>query len=319
MSNPHIDVPHTDTETAIDVITLSHANAMGATLDCKAPLTVGNALPYLWHWLYFRPCVRQSSIGNDGHPEKGGFLPDLGLPRRMWAGGRLRFVAPLEIGATATRMSQVVGIQDKSGRSGRLAFVTVKHSITSGGTTAIHEEQDIVYRAAAAPGAASAMAVRADNHSLCARNSRWVVDNVRVSTSARSTKRARLPRSLRRCADQGRLAGRADPAGIRRLGPGADRGLGDHGRDQPLRRQLRRLPRPDVQHGHAAAPRLGRAEAVLPAQDRQRRTAAAVDGGDRADHRHRHHQAQDHRREEGRQSTWSTARRSGSRASSIPT
>jgi 3-methylfumaryl-CoA hydratase len=155
MSNPHIDVPHTDTETAIDVITLSHANAMGATLDCKAPLTVGNALPYLWHWLYFRPCVRQSSIGNDGHPEKGGFLPDLGLPRRMWAGGRLRFVAPLEIGATATRMSQVVGIQDKSGRSGRLAFVTVKHSITSGGTTAIHEEQDIVYRAAAAPGAAS--------------------------------------------------------------------------------------------------------------------------------------------------------------------
>ena len=67
---------------------------------------------------------------------------------------------------------------------------------------------------------------------------------------------ARLSRGVRRRADQGRLARRADPAGVRRLGPRPDRGVGDHGGDQPLRRQRRRLPRPDVQHGHAAAPRL---------------------------------------------------------------
>ena len=93
---------------------------------------------------------------------------------------------------------------------------------------------------------------------------------------------ARLSRSLRRCADQGRLARRDDPAGIRRLGPGPGRGFRDHGGDQPLRRQLRRLPRPDVQHGHAAAPRLRGAEAAVPAQDRHRRTAPAVDGRHRA-------------------------------------
>ena len=109
-----------------------------------------------------------------------------------------------------------------------------------------------------------------------------------------------LSRSVRRCAHQGRLDGGADPAGIRRLGAGLDRGVGDHGRDQPLGRQLRRLPRPDVQHGHAAAPRLGRAEAALPAEDRQRRAAPAVDGRHRAHDRHRHHQDQDHRRAQGR-------------------
>ena len=111
---------------------------------------------------------------------------------------------------------------------------------------------------------------------------------------------ARLSRGIRRRAHQGRLAGRADPAGIRRLGARAHRGVGHHGGDQPLRRQLRRLPRPDVQHGHAAAPRLRRAEAGVPAEDRERRAAPAVDGRHRADHRHRHDEDQDDRREEGR-------------------
>ena len=91
-----------------------------------------------------------------------------------------------------------------------------------------------------------------------------------------STWRASTPSRVRRRADQGRLAGGADPAGVRRLGPGPGRGLGDHGGDQPLRRQLRRLPRPDVQHGHAAAPRLAPSRSALPAEDRQRRTAPAV-------------------------------------------
>ncbi|MCK7533436.1 MAG: acyl-CoA dehydrogenase family protein, partial [Marinilabiliales bacterium] len=99
---------------------------------------------------------------------------------------------------------------------------------------------------------------------LCARSS--------ASTGAGSTSERGLPGGLRRRADQGRLAGGADPAGVRRLGPRPGRGLGDHGGDQPLRRQLRRLPRPDVQHGHAAAPRL--------ATRRRRSTCRSIASGE---------------------------------------
>ncbi|MCY1352656.1 hypothetical protein D9M69_389660 [compost metagenome] len=111
---------------------------------------------------------------------------------------------------------------------------------------------------------------------------------------------ARLPRGLRQRTDRGRLAGGADPAGIRRLRPGPDRSLGHHGRNQPQRRQFRCLPRPDVQHGHAVAPRFPGAEGKVPAQDRLGRMAPAVDGRDRAHHRHRHHQDQDLGGQEGR-------------------
>jgi 3-methylfumaryl-CoA hydratase len=155
MNSPLAKVRQTHPETTTDVIALTQALAMNATLDHSAPLADGDALPYLWHWIYFRPCNPQSAIGEDGHPRKGGFLPDLGLPRRMWAGGRLRFKAALPIGASATRTSQVLAVEEKSGRSGRLAFVTVKHEIVSGGAMAIEEEQDIVYRAPAAPGTSS--------------------------------------------------------------------------------------------------------------------------------------------------------------------
>ena len=91
---------------------------------------------------------------------------------------------------------------------------------------------------------------------------RGAVPAVRFRLLAEGRHRPRLSRGLRRCADRGRLAGRADPAGVRRLRPGPGRGLGDHGGDQPLGRQRRLLPRPDVQHGHAAAARLGGAEAA---------------------------------------------------------
>jgi hypothetical protein len=60
------------------------------------------------------------------------------------------------------------------------------------------------------------------------------------------------------------------------------------------------LPRPDVQHGDAPPARLGGTEAPLPAADRFRRAPPPVDGGDRADDRDRHDQAQDHRGPEGR-------------------
>ncbi|WP_322048962.1 acyl-CoA dehydrogenase [Paraburkholderia sp. J67] len=135
-----------------DTISLAPAAALAATLDCSHVPRTGDALPPIWHWLYFWSAAPQAELGPDGHPQKGGFLPDLGLPRRMAAGGRITFNAPLTIGAQAERVSRVLSVEHKEGRSGRLAFVTVEHDIQVDGVTAIREEQDIVYREAAQPG-----------------------------------------------------------------------------------------------------------------------------------------------------------------------
>lgn len=139
-------------ESASDLIAPTSVTALGATLDYDTSLQAGDALPLLWHWMFFRPTIAQSLIGQDGHPVKGSFLPDLGLPRRMWAGGRLRFLTPLTIGEAITRESRVRNVTEKSGRSGKLSFVTVAHQIRSANALAIDEEQDIVYREPATPG-----------------------------------------------------------------------------------------------------------------------------------------------------------------------
>jgi 3-methylfumaryl-CoA hydratase len=135
-----------------DTISLAPAAALAATLDCSSVPRTGDALPPIWHWLYFWSAAPQADLGADGHPQTGGFLPDLGLPRRMAAGGRITFNAPLTIGAQAERASRVLSIEHKEGRSGRLAFVTVEHEIKADGVTAIREEQDIVYREAVQAG-----------------------------------------------------------------------------------------------------------------------------------------------------------------------
>jgi 3-methylfumaryl-CoA hydratase len=154
------------TEILADLITPSSVAALGATLDYETPPAQGASLPPLWHWILFRPLVQQSRIGADGHPVKGGFLPDLGLPRRMWAGGRLRFVAPLTVGDAVTRESRIVDVSEKAGRSGKLGFVTVKHEVRTVGTLAIEEEQDIVYREPALPGAAAPTPTKAPSDEL---------------------------------------------------------------------------------------------------------------------------------------------------------
>ena len=131
-----------------DVITAFPLAAMAATLD-REPETKN--VPPLWHWLYFLPVTALSETGPDGHPRRGGFLPLVPLPNRMWAGGRLTFHAPLVVGEEATRTSTIVNIEDKTGRSGRLVFVTVQHEIEAAGVLKIEEEHDIVYRDEPAP------------------------------------------------------------------------------------------------------------------------------------------------------------------------
>jgi 3-methylfumaryl-CoA hydratase len=147
------------TETVADHIDATPLRGLSATLDRDDPPPADGApVPELGHWLYFLPQHRQSEIGPDGHARRGGFLPPVPLPRRMWAGGRLRWEAgnPLRVGDAAERRSRIVSVDHKSGRSGELVFVLVRHEVRNDRGLALTEEHDIVYRgepggAAAAP------------------------------------------------------------------------------------------------------------------------------------------------------------------------
>ncbi len=142
-------------ETLADDITAVPVRALSATLDLPAPqVSPGTALPPLWHWLYFLPLYRHSDLGADGHARLGGFLPPVPLPRRMWAGGRLRWEIgnPLAVGDAVRRVSRIESVTHKSGRSGDLMFVLVRHEVRNARGLALTEEHDIVYRAAARPG-----------------------------------------------------------------------------------------------------------------------------------------------------------------------
>ncbi len=151
-------------ETAHDVAHATPALALAATLDhAPGDWPAGRELPPLWHWLYFLPLRRQSDIDLDGHPRRGGFMPPVPLPRRMWAGSQFHFHAPLRIGDALRRISSIESISDKTGRSGRLVFVKVRHEVfcNDGADAAITEFQDIVFRDAPAPAPAPGAAAAA--------------------------------------------------------------------------------------------------------------------------------------------------------------
>jgi 3-methylfumaryl-CoA hydratase len=142
------------TEERTDTIGAAPFAALAATFDREAPaLAPGSALPPLYHWLYFTPRARQSEIGEDGHERRGGFLPPVPLPRRMWAGGSLQFDRPLRVGDEVTRTSRIVSVNSRHGRTGELVFVKVLHRLADAEGVAISEEHDIVYRDPPAPGA----------------------------------------------------------------------------------------------------------------------------------------------------------------------
>ncbi len=140
-------------ETVEDRIDVGRVRALQATLDDPAsPLKEGDPLPPLWHWLYFWEATPSANLGPEGHAELGGFLPPIELPRRMWAGSRLKFPRSLAIGAEVKRHSSVSQITEKAGRNGKLVFVTVQHVVEDLAGTTIEEEHDIVYRTAPRPG-----------------------------------------------------------------------------------------------------------------------------------------------------------------------
>ncbi len=141
------------TETRTERLGAAPLAGLAATLDRDDPAPRdGTELPPLAHWLYFLPQAPQHELGPDGHPRRGGFLPPVPLPRRMWAGGRFEFHRALRVGDEATRVSRILRVDAKTGRSGELVFVTVRHELSDARGLALTEEHDIVYRAAPAPG-----------------------------------------------------------------------------------------------------------------------------------------------------------------------
>jgi 3-methylfumaryl-CoA hydratase len=136
-------------ETSKDRLHSDKLAGLAATLDQdELDLLAGDLVPPAWHWIFFNPIVRASGIGSDGHPSRGEFLPPVDLPRRMWAGGRIFWKENLLVDDPVTRNSVVADVRHKSGKSGDLVFVMVRHQITGKRGGFVEEEQDIVYRSA---------------------------------------------------------------------------------------------------------------------------------------------------------------------------
>jgi len=146
---------HGRSETVHDELARTQTLAAAATFsDAGFSHARPEVIPALWHWFYFLPLAAQDHLSPDGHPERGGFLPPVPLPRRMFAGARTVFHAPLRLNTPALRVGVIRDITMKEGKSGRLAFVTTGYSIWQNEVLCIEEEQDIVYREQGAPVAA---------------------------------------------------------------------------------------------------------------------------------------------------------------------
>ncbi|SMX30765.1 acyl dehydratase [Actibacterium lipolyticum] len=150
------------TQTLIDPLDPARAAALHATLDLPgATPGAGDKLAPFFHQIYFWDARAPGELGRDGHPKIGDFIPDLGLPRRMWAGGRLSFNAPVTLGEPAEKTTIVESVSEKLGRTGPLAFVTLRHEIRQRDTLCVTEHQDLVYREDPAPGATPPIAPQA--------------------------------------------------------------------------------------------------------------------------------------------------------------
>ncbi|MCM2505037.1 MaoC family dehydratase N-terminal domain-containing protein [Aureimonas altamirensis] len=135
-------------DVASEVLSPELVKRFRATLELPGSTEAGEPAPELIHLCVAPPAVPMGELGSDGHPARGGFLPPVPLPRRMWAGGQFEMLGALTIGEVVTRRSTIEDVVLKEGRTGRLCFVTVRHEISSGSDVAVVERQDIVYREA---------------------------------------------------------------------------------------------------------------------------------------------------------------------------
>jgi 3-methylfumaryl-CoA hydratase len=134
-------------ESAEDIVDARRVAQMAGSLGLSQAPAVGDSLPMPWHWLFFTPITHATTTGSDGHPARGGFLPPVPLPRRMWAGSEVVCHGPLRIGDRTRRESRIASVEAKRGKGGNLLFVTVEHALYAGGDDpVIEEQQSIVYR-----------------------------------------------------------------------------------------------------------------------------------------------------------------------------
>lgn len=152
----------TSAETSIDKIDPARAAAWVAMLGLDAPAGIGAELPPFAHHAFFWNPVSAAKLGVDGHEALGGLVPDLGLPVRMYAGGSLRLHAPFRSGVQAERVSRVASVVRKEGRTGKLAFVTLRHDVRQRAQPVLTEEQTLVYRAEVLPSDPKTVTVEAD-------------------------------------------------------------------------------------------------------------------------------------------------------------
>lgn len=129
-------------ETTRDFVARGPFDRLAALLDRGHESEV----PPLGHWLCFLPGAAQAEMGADGHPKRGGLVPPLDLPMRMAAGSRVRFHQAIPFGAEVKRVSTIANVSEKTGRTGRLAFLTLRHEVFAGETLCVTEEADIVFR-----------------------------------------------------------------------------------------------------------------------------------------------------------------------------
>jgi 3-methylfumaryl-CoA hydratase len=143
-------------EACEDVLDPARAQALHVTFEQPGdPPAAGDPLPPLWHWIYYWGAAPMAALGPDGHAARGGFLPPIDLPQRMWAGSRFTFHRPLRLGQPAERRSTIADVAPKQGRSGALVFVTIRHAFSDGEGLCFEEEQDLVFREAHRAGQAA--------------------------------------------------------------------------------------------------------------------------------------------------------------------
>lgn len=149
-------------QTVVENISPEIVRRMAATMNLDKSFKERDALPPCWHWLFFNQIDPQSILGEDGHPPRGDFLPPVSLPRRMFAGSRLDWRGDLKVGARIEKESTILSVESKSGSSGDMVFVTVRHLYREDSQQLLEEQQDIVYRDVSSAGEREALAALAE-------------------------------------------------------------------------------------------------------------------------------------------------------------
>ena len=134
-------------DVATDVVSADLVAKFNATFDVDGPFPAkGDIAPRFIHFCLTQAIQPMSRLGRDGHPERGGFMPPVLLPRRMRAGGSVHFHDDLRVGDALTRTARIADVAVKEGKSGALCFVMVENRIAVAGRPVLTETEDIVYR-----------------------------------------------------------------------------------------------------------------------------------------------------------------------------